>query len=88
MDDTLMWILIAVAALIVIGLIYWFTAGKNRRLEQQRTTATEHREEAQLAAQRAGEADLVARRQQEAAEAERERALELQRKAEKVDPDR
>jgi flagellar biosynthesis/type III secretory pathway M-ring protein FliF/YscJ len=88
MDDTLMWILIAVAVLVVLFLIYWFVAGKNRRLEQRRETAAEHREEAQLAAQRAGEADLTARRQQEAAEAERERALELQRKAEKVDPDR
>ena len=88
MDDTLMWVLVAIGVLLVIGIIYWMTSGKERRLEQRRETATEHRQEAAQAAQRAGQADVEARRVSAAAETERERAIELEEKAAKVDPDR
>jgi len=82
-------IAVLVIALVVIGgLIYVAaTRGKEKRLEQQRTTATEQRQEAQSAAQRAGEADLAANRHAEAAERERERAVEMEQRAAKTDPD-
>ncbi|MGH2776315.1 MAG: hypothetical protein ACRDJT_12895 [Actinomycetota bacterium] len=82
-------IAVLVVALVVIGgLIYVAaTRGREKRLEQQRTTATEQRQEAQSAAQRAGEADLAANRHAESAERERERAVELEQRAAKTDPD-
>ena len=88
MDDTLVWVLIVIAVLVVIGVIYWMTKGREQRLEQRRETAAEHRQEAQIAAQRAGQADVESRRAGEAAEAERQRAVELEEKAAKADPDR
>ena len=88
MDDTVVWILIALAVLVVIGVIYWMTKGREQRYEQRRETAAEHREEAQVAAQRAGQAEVEARRSAQAAESERERAIELEEKAAAVDPDR
>lgn len=82
-------IMLVVVALIAIGaLVYWTTRGKQRKVEQQREEATEHRREAQSAAQRAGEAEVAARRQAEEAEREREQAVGLERKAAEADPDR
>ncbi|MGH2806552.1 MAG: hypothetical protein ACRDKT_04675 [Actinomycetota bacterium] len=81
-------IVLVIAAIVIIGIIYRVTAGKNRRIEQRRETAAEQRQEAQVAAQSAGEAEIAARRQQELAEAEKERALILEREAVKSDPDR
>lgn len=82
-------IAVLVVALVVIGGLIYFAAtrGREKRLEQQRTTATEQRQEAQSAAQRAGEADLAANRQAETAERERERAVEMEQQAAKTDPD-
>jgi len=88
MDDWVTILLVVIALLVIAGIIYWATRGKERRLEQRRETAAEHRQEAQVAAQRAGQAEVDARRAEEAAEQERERAVSLQGKAEKVDPDR
>ena len=85
--DTWLVIVLAVLALLVIGIIYWVSQGKERMLQQRRDSAAEHRQEAQTAAQRAGEADVSARREAEVAEQERERAAELQRKAAQRDPD-
>jgi hypothetical protein len=82
-----MWILIAVAVVAIIGVIYWVTKGKEARLNQRRETAAEHRQEAQVAAQRAGQADVEARRVSQQAEAERDRAIELEEKAAATDPD-
>lgn len=88
MDDTLVWILIVLAVLVIIGIVYWMTKGRERRDEQRRETAEERRQEAQIAAQRAGQADVEARRSAQVAESERERAIELEEKAAAVDPDR
>lgn len=82
------WIALIVLAVVVIGAaVYWMTRGKEQRLEQKRVEATEQRQEAQTAAQRAGEAEVAAKRHAQEAEAERERALELERKANETDPD-
>jgi flagellar biosynthesis/type III secretory pathway M-ring protein FliF/YscJ len=87
MDTWLVIVLSVLALIVVIGIIYWVTQGKERMLQQRRDSAAEHRQEAQTAAQRAGEADVSARRDAEIAEQERERAAELQRKAAQRDPD-
>lgn len=87
MDDWVTIVLIVLALIVVVGIIYWMTRGKERRLEQKREYAAEHRQEAQVAAQRAGQADVSARRQAEIAEQERQRAAELQREAAEKDPD-
>jgi Tfp pilus assembly protein PilO len=87
MDGWLIAVLI-IAVVVIGGLIYvGATRGRQKRLEQQRATATEQRQEAQSAAQRAGEADLAANRHAETAERERERAVEMEQRAAKTDPD-
>jgi type II secretory pathway pseudopilin PulG len=87
MEDPLVIGLVVVAVLLVVAAIYWFTKGKERKLEADREQAAEHRQEASAAAQRAGEAELTARRHAEEAEREKERALELERQAAEKDPD-
>lgn len=81
-------IVIVVAALIVLGVIA-FAVSKRARAkneERQREKATEHRDEAQLRAREAGEAELQASRYAEEAQRQRERAEELDRKAAETDP--
>jgi flagellar biosynthesis/type III secretory pathway M-ring protein FliF/YscJ len=82
-------VIVLIVALVVVGALIYMAAtrGREKRLEQQRTAATEQRQEAQSAAQRAGEADLAANRQAERAKAERERAVEMEERAAKTDPD-
>jgi flagellar biosynthesis/type III secretory pathway M-ring protein FliF/YscJ len=87
MDNPLVIVLVVIAVIVMAAAIYWMTRGKSRRLEQQRERAADHREQAQGAAQRAGEADLAARRNAEEAEREREHAVELEHKAAETDPD-
>lgn len=88
MDGWLIAVLVVVALVVIGGLIYLAAGrGREKRLEQQRTKAAEQRREAQSAAQRAGEADLAANRQAEAAQRERERAVEMEQQATKTDPD-
>ena len=87
MEETAVIIAAAVGVLVVLGLIYWFVRGRERQLEIRREQAEEHRQEAAAAAQRAGEKDLIARRHAQEAEAERERAIELEEKAAERDPD-
>lgn len=88
MDNPLVIVLVVIAVIVIAAAIYWMTRGKGRRLEQQRDRAADHREQAQGAAHRAGEAELAARRNAEEAERERERAVELEHKAAETDPDR
>jgi uncharacterized protein HemX len=88
MDDPLVIVLVVIAVIVIAAGIYWITRGKARRLEHQRERTAEHRKNAQGAAQRAGEAELAARRHAEEAERERERAVELEHKAAETDPDR
>ena len=86
--DTWVIVLIVIAVIVIAAAVYWSTSGKAKKLEQQREQAAEHREEAHGAAQRAGEAELTARRHAEEAEREKARALELEHKAAETDPDR
>ncbi|MQB01731.1 MAG: hypothetical protein GEU78_15825 [Actinobacteria bacterium] len=88
MDDPLVIVLVVIAVVVIAGAIYWMTRGKARRLEHQREQTADHRRNARGAAQRAGEAELAARRHAEEAERERERAVELEHKAAETDPDR
>lgn len=87
MDDWLMIVLIVAGVLLVAGLVYWATTGRNRRIEHKREQAGEVRQEARARAQSAGEKDLEARRLAEQAQEERSAAEELDRKAADLDPD-
>ena len=87
MSEALIIVLALLALIVVVGAIYWIARGRERRLETRREEAAEHRQEAATAAQRAGEADLIARRHTEEAQRERARAIDLEEKAIDRDPD-
>ena len=82
-------VVIIIAAVILVALLVIAAAkrGRTKRIEHQREKSQEHRLEAQTRAQRAGEAEVAARRAADEAKQERERAVELDRKAAEVDPD-
>lgn len=89
MPEWLTIVLVIAVVLILIGAIWWAgTKGRDKKIQQQRETATKHREDARAAAHSAGEAELAARRQEEEADRARDRAAELEHEADKVDPDR
>ncbi|MGI8942475.1 MAG: hypothetical protein ACR2H7_11395 [Actinomycetota bacterium] len=88
MDTSLVIVLIVIVVIAIAAAVYWTISGKAKKLEQQRERAAGDRQEAHGAAQRAGEAELTARRHSEEADRERERAVELERNADETDPDR
>jgi uncharacterized protein HemX len=87
MDAIWIIVLVAVAIIIVGGIVF---AGRQRReaqLEERRVEAQGHREEASSKARRAEQARLQAEEQAERAERERAEAEQLERKAAEIDPD-
>jgi Flp pilus assembly protein TadB len=85
---TWVWIVIAVAALVVLGLLLWSAQkARERRLESKRTEAVELRRQAEAKVQRSEHRASVADELAERARVEREEAQVAARQADEVDPD-
>ena len=87
MDAIWIIVLVAVAIIVVGGIVF---AGRQRReaqLAERREEAQEHRDEAGSKARRAEQARLQAEEQAERAQRERDEAAELERRADEIDPD-
>jgi uncharacterized protein HemX len=80
-------VLIAVAIIIVGGIVWYGRQRKEAQLEERREEAAATRDEAAAKARRAEQARLQAEEQAERAERERAEAAELERRAAEVDPD-
>ena len=80
------WILIAIGALVVLGLVI-FGARRNREKAQQREQAQELRQEADTQTRQAEERERVAQEQVEQAKEARRVAAEVGARADRVDPD-
>jgi hypothetical protein len=86
---TWIWIVIAVAAVIVLaGLVFGGRRAKERRVGQQREQAQTLREEAQQRHRAAKERENLAQELSERAATERKAADEAAAHAARVDPDR
>jgi Flp pilus assembly protein TadB len=86
--DVWVWIVIAVAAVLLIGLVVFAgPRARDRRVENKRVEAQELRQEAKMRARRAEERELVAQEQAEQARRERSGAEEAAERARRVDPD-
>jgi flagellar biosynthesis/type III secretory pathway M-ring protein FliF/YscJ len=86
--DTWLIIVIAVAAVLVAGIVLWLLSrSKERRLEERRVEAGEHREKAELQSLRAREREAAAQEELERAQDEREVAQAHARRADEIDPD-
>jgi flagellar biosynthesis/type III secretory pathway M-ring protein FliF/YscJ len=86
--DTWVWIVIAVGAVIVVGLLLLGAVrARERRLEAKRGEAWELRQQAEAKAQRAEHRASVADELAEGARAERREAEVAARRADEVDPD-
>jgi hypothetical protein len=87
--DTWVWILIAVGAVVVLGvLLVGGRRARERRLESKRSEAAELRADASTRAARAEEREALAEEQAERARRERVEADEVARRADEIDPDR
>lgn len=85
---TWVWIVIAVAALIVVGIVAvgaW--KGRERRLESKRTEAQGLRRQAEQQSRRAQERSALADELADRAQGERQEAQVAGRRADEVDPD-
>ena len=80
------WILIAIGALVVLGLIV-FAARRNREQTQRREQAQELRQEADTRTQQAEERERVAQEQVQQAKEARKVAAEVGARADHIDPD-
>jgi FtsZ-interacting cell division protein ZipA len=86
--DTWVWILIAVGAVIIVGLVILAARkGRERRLESKRHEALELRREAQATEQRAEQRASVADELAERSQLERRQARAEAQRANEVDPD-
>ncbi|MGH3022657.1 MAG: hypothetical protein ACRDNI_03280 [Gaiellaceae bacterium] len=86
--DTWLIVVIAVAAVLVAGLVLWaLSRSKERKLEERRAEAGEHREKAELQELRARERETAAQEELDRAQNEREVAQAHTRRADEVDPD-
>jgi FtsZ-interacting cell division protein ZipA len=85
---TWVWILIAVGAAIVLGIVlYGAWKGRERRLESKRTEAQGLRRQAEQQSRRAEERSALADELAERARGERREAQVAARRADEVDPD-
>lgn len=86
--DTWLIIVIAVAAVLVVGIALWaLSRSRNRQLEERRVEAGDHREKSELQSLRAREREQAAKDELERAQTEREVAQAHARRADEVDPD-
>jgi Flp pilus assembly protein TadB len=86
--DVWVWIVIAVAAVLLVGLVIFAgRRARDRRIENKRVEARELRQEAEMRTRRADERELVAQEQAEQAQRERSGAEEAAERARRVDPD-
>jgi flagellar biosynthesis/type III secretory pathway M-ring protein FliF/YscJ len=86
--DAWVWIVIAVAAVLLVGLVIFAgRRARDRQIESKRVEAQELRQEAETRARRAEERELVAQEQAEQARRERSSAEEAAERARRVDPD-
>ncbi len=86
--DVWVWIVIAVAAVLLVGLVIFAgRRARDRRIENKRVEARELRQEAEMRGRRAEERELVAQEQAEQAQRERRGAEEAAERARRVDPD-
>jgi Flp pilus assembly protein TadB len=86
--DTGVWIVIAAAAVLIIGLILWSARrARERKLEEQRNEARELRSQAEAKTQRAERRASVADKLADRARVERQAAQVAARRADEVDPD-
>jgi FtsZ-interacting cell division protein ZipA len=86
--DTWVWIVIAVAALVVLGLVLvGALKARERRLEGKRSEAVELRRQAEMKTERAENRASVADELAERARVERKEAAVAARRADDVDPD-
>jgi FtsZ-interacting cell division protein ZipA len=85
---TWVWIVIAVGALVVLGLLLWSAQKtRERRLEAKRSEAVELRRQAEAKVQRSEHRASVAEELAEHARVERQEAEVASRRADEVDPD-
>ena len=86
---TWVWILIAVAAVVIVVLAFLpaLRKGRERRLEKKRTESHELRQEAEQRLSRAGEQEALGQQQIERARRERAAAEDAVVRAEDLDPD-
>lgn len=87
MDTWLIILIIVVGGLVLAGLAWAATRGRERRVESKRVEAGELRQEAQVRTQRADEREGIAQEQAEQARRERLEAESELERADKVDPD-
>ena len=80
------WVLIAIGALVVLGLIV-FAARQNREKTQRREQAQELRQEADTRTRQAEERERVAREQAQQAREARKVAAQVGARADHIDPD-
>ena len=80
------WILIAIGALVVLGLVV-FGARRNREKTQRREQAQELRQKADTHTRQAEERERVAQEQVQQAKEARKVAAEVGARADRVDPD-
>lgn len=86
--DTWLIVVLAVAAVLLVGAVLWaLSRSKDRRLEERRVEAGEHREKAELQSLRAREREAAAQDELDRAENEREVAQAHARRADEIDPD-
>jgi hypothetical protein len=85
--DAWIWVVVAVAAVIVIAAIVWSTSMRERRYAKRRAEAQDLRREASAGYGRAQERQALADEQAARAENERVAAHQAAERAARVDPD-
>ena len=85
--ETWVWILLVVAAIVLIGVIYGATRGRERRLEAKREEAGTLRERSRMRADEAHRREEFAEEQAREARREREAAETTAQRADELDPD-
>ena len=86
--DTWLIVVIAVAAVLLVAVVLWaLSRTRNRKLDERRVEASQHREKAELQSFRAREREAAAQDELERAQNEREVAEAHARRADEVDPD-
>jgi flagellar biosynthesis/type III secretory pathway M-ring protein FliF/YscJ len=86
--DTTAWIILAVvAAIVIVGVAFALTRGRERRLETRREEAGVLRERAHVRAEQAQQHEAVAEEKAREARREREAAEATAQRADEVDPD-
>jgi F0F1-type ATP synthase membrane subunit b/b' len=86
---TWIWIVIGIAAVLVIGVaVLGVSRGREKRIARNRRRASELRQEAAERTRRAEERGRIANEQAQRAHAEREEAAKVGAQADRLDPDR